>query len=134
MIQWYKQSPGKNDMALIGYAQYTSRVVENKFKDAYNVTGDGSSHCQDVTQDPEISWSYLSKSAEMNCSHKKDAGHNQMYWYRQRPGENMKLIVYTIFGGQPDYGEAPPNKYSLNRTQSTGLDFSRTVVCVQQTQ
>ncbi|KAI3367130.1 hypothetical protein L3Q82_008185 [Scortum barcoo] len=30
-------------------------------------------HCQDVTQDPEISWSYLSKSAEMNCSHKKDA-------------------------------------------------------------
>ncbi|KAI3367447.1 hypothetical protein L3Q82_026302 [Scortum barcoo] len=69
-------------------------------------------HCQDVTQDPEISWSYLSKSAEMNCSHKKDAGHNQMYWYRQRPGETMKLIVYTVFGGQPDYGEAPPNKYS----------------------
>ncbi|KAI3367357.1 hypothetical protein L3Q82_026164 [Scortum barcoo] len=69
-------------------------------------------HCQHVTQDPEISWSYLSESAEMNCSHKKDAGHNQMYWYRQRPGETMKLIVYTVFGGQPDYGEAPSNKYS----------------------
>ncbi|KAI3367355.1 hypothetical protein L3Q82_026162 [Scortum barcoo] len=61
------------------------------------------SYCQDVNQDPEISWSYLSESAEMNCSHKKDAGHNQMYWYRQRPGETMKLIVYTVLGGQPDY-------------------------------
>ncbi|KAI3367356.1 hypothetical protein L3Q82_026163 [Scortum barcoo] len=43
MIQWYKQSPGKNDMTLIGYVRYTSIVVEDKFKDAYNVTGDGSS-------------------------------------------------------------------------------------------
>ena len=34
-----------------------------------------------------------------------------MYWYRQRPGESMTLIVYTVSGGQPDYGEAPQNKY-----------------------
>uniref|UniRef100_A0A665W4Q5 Ig-like domain-containing protein n=1 Tax=Echeneis naucrates TaxID=173247 RepID=A0A665W4Q5_ECHNA len=69
-------------------------------------------HCQGVTQHPEIRWEYVSKSTEMNCSHNKDAGHNQMYWYRQRPGETMKLIVYTLFGGQPDYGKAPENKYA----------------------
>lgn len=43
MIQWYKQSPGKNDMALIGYARFSSTAVEDQFKDTYNVTGDGSS-------------------------------------------------------------------------------------------
>ena len=67
--------------------------------------------CQVVNQYPEISWSNVSKSAEMNCSHNKDAGHNQMYWYKQRPGESMTLIVYMVFDGQPDYGRAPQNKY-----------------------
>uniref|UniRef100_A0A3B4T5Q8 Immunoglobulin V-set domain-containing protein n=1 Tax=Seriola dumerili TaxID=41447 RepID=A0A3B4T5Q8_SERDU len=68
-------------------------------------------HCQDVTQHPAVSWNYLSKSAEMNCSHKKDAGHNQMYWYRQRPGETMTLIVYTIYGRAPDYVQKNQTKY-----------------------
>ncbi|KAI3367446.1 hypothetical protein L3Q82_026301 [Scortum barcoo] len=70
-------------------------------------------HCQHVTQDPEISWSYLSESAEMNCSHKKDAGHNQMYWYRQRPGETMKLIVlHSFWWTARIMGRLLPNKYS----------------------
>lgn len=43
MMQWYKQSAGKNDMALIGYARFSSTVVEDQFKDTYNVSGDGSS-------------------------------------------------------------------------------------------
>lgn len=68
-------------------------------------------HCQGVTQYPETTWSNVSKSAAMNCSHNKDAGHNQMYWYRQRPGETMSLIVYTV-NGQSDYGGAPATKYS----------------------
>ena len=51
----------------------------------------------------------------MNCSHKKDATHNQMYWYRQRPGETMTLIVYTVFGGESDYGEVPKTKYSATK-------------------
>lgn len=69
-------------------------------------------HCQHVTQHPVISWSYVSQSAEMNCSHTRDAAHNQMYWYRQRPGETMTLIVYTVNGGDPDYGGLPQTKYS----------------------
>ena len=35
-----------------------------------------------------------------------------MYWYRQRPGETMTLIVYTVFGGQSDYGAFSKTKYS----------------------
>uniref|UniRef100_A0AAZ1X656 Ig-like domain-containing protein n=1 Tax=Oreochromis aureus TaxID=47969 RepID=A0AAZ1X656_OREAU len=72
-------------------------------------------HSQDVTQQPEIRWSYVNKAAEMNCSHNKDKGHNQMYWYIQRPGETMRLIVYTVFGGKPDYGGAPEKKYSASK-------------------
>lgn len=69
-------------------------------------------HCQHVIQHPVISWSHVSQSAEMNCSHTRDAGHNQMYWYRQRPGETMTLIVFTVYGGDPDYGELSKTKYS----------------------
>ncbi|XP_054861948.1 uncharacterized protein LOC129347768 [Amphiprion ocellaris] len=56
-------------------------------------------YCQDVTQSPEISWSFASKSAEMDCSHNKGITHTQMYWYRQRPGETMTLIVYQLMVG-----------------------------------
>uniref|UniRef100_A0A667YGP7 Ig-like domain-containing protein n=1 Tax=Myripristis murdjan TaxID=586833 RepID=A0A667YGP7_9TELE len=72
--------------------------------------------CQDVTQQPEIMWSSTSKSAEMNCSHKRDAGHSQMYWYRQRPGEAMSLIVFTAVGVEPDYVGDTQQKYSAVKT------------------
>ncbi len=71
--------------------------------------------CQDVTQHPEISWSSVSTSVEMTCSHNKDAGHSQMYWFKQHPEETMTLIVYTAFGGQPDYGRVPQTKYSATK-------------------
>uniref|UniRef100_A0A8C9WU35 Ig-like domain-containing protein n=1 Tax=Sander lucioperca TaxID=283035 RepID=A0A8C9WU35_SANLU len=79
--------------------------------------------CQDVTQHPEISWRYVSQSAEMNCSHNKDISHTQMYWFRQRPGETMTLVVYTVVGGQPDYGGVPQTKYSAikENTESGAL-------------
>uniref|UniRef100_A0A3Q3FVQ1 Ig-like domain-containing protein n=1 Tax=Labrus bergylta TaxID=56723 RepID=A0A3Q3FVQ1_9LABR len=41
MIQWYKQSKGKHDMALLGYVRYSSATVEDQFKGLYNVSGDG---------------------------------------------------------------------------------------------
>uniref|UniRef100_A0A669CII7 Ig-like domain-containing protein n=1 Tax=Oreochromis niloticus TaxID=8128 RepID=A0A669CII7_ORENI len=61
---------------------------------------------------------YVNKAAEMNCSHKRDISHNQMYWYIQRPGETMRLIVYTALGGVPDYGGAPENKYSATKAKA----------------
>ncbi|XP_078145576.1 M1-specific T cell receptor beta chain-like isoform X6 [Centroberyx gerrardi] len=73
-------------------------------------------HCQDVTQHPEISWSFVSKSAEMNCSHKKAVDYSQMYWYRQCPGEAMSLIVFTAVDRQPDYEGGTQHKYSAIKT------------------
>uniref|UniRef100_A0A8C1FXA4 Ig-like domain-containing protein n=1 Tax=Cyprinus carpio TaxID=7962 RepID=A0A8C1FXA4_CYPCA len=32
---------------------------------------------------------------QLNCTHKKDSTFVQMYWYRQRPGQTMTLIVFT---------------------------------------
>ncbi|RXN36250.1 immunoglobulin iota chain-like protein [Labeo rohita] len=52
----------------------------------------------DVIQEPEMVWEQKSGSASLNCSHKKGSAYNQMYWYRQRPGETMKLIVFTMTG------------------------------------
>lgn len=43
MIQWYKQSAEKNDMALVGFARFSSLNVEDQFKTTHNVTGHGSS-------------------------------------------------------------------------------------------
>lgn len=73
-----------------------------------------------MTQHPEISWSYVKKSAEINCSHNKDAGHSQMYWYRQRPGETMTLIVFTAYGLDPDYGGAQDKYLAIKDTIETG--------------
>ncbi|CAJ1074743.1 hypothetical protein PFLUV_G00229650 [Xyrichtys novacula] len=71
-----------------------------------------------VTQYPEIRWSPVSESAEMNCSHTKGAGYSRMYWYRQRPGETMTRVAYTAVGAKPDYGEAPEGKYSSVKEKS----------------
>ncbi|CAK6983133.1 uncharacterized protein LOC122862178 [Scomber scombrus] len=63
----------------------------------------------DVTQTPLL-WGDEGQSAKMNCSHEKDLTYSQMYWYRQRPGEGMKQIVFTI----PD----SPNKYESGFNES----------------
>uniref|UniRef100_A0A3Q1J3M5 Ig-like domain-containing protein n=1 Tax=Anabas testudineus TaxID=64144 RepID=A0A3Q1J3M5_ANATE len=65
-------------------------------------TPTGLSVGSDVKQTP-ILWSKEGLSATMNCNHTKDASYSQMYWYRQLPGEMMKLIVWTTL--------SPPHKY-----------------------
>uniref|UniRef100_A0A3B3CRC5 Ig-like domain-containing protein n=1 Tax=Oryzias melastigma TaxID=30732 RepID=A0A3B3CRC5_ORYME len=54
-----------------------------------------------------------SPGQSMTCRHTKDKGHNQMYWFRQRPGEAMTLVAYIAFGGTPDYGGGPQTKFSV---------------------
>uniref|UniRef100_A0A3B3S0M8 Ig-like domain-containing protein n=1 Tax=Paramormyrops kingsleyae TaxID=1676925 RepID=A0A3B3S0M8_9TELE len=51
-----------------------------------------------VTQNPAILWAPIGNSSQMNCSHNKGIDYSQMYWYHQRPGENMQLIVFTAVG------------------------------------
>ncbi|KAG8013117.1 Immunoglobulin lambda variable 2-18, partial [Nibea albiflora] len=55
-----------------------------------------------VTQ-TSLLWKYKDQSATMNCSHTKDSSYRQMYWYRQRPGEGMKQIVFTTSYSSPQY-------------------------------
>uniref|UniRef100_A0A671XFQ1 Ig-like domain-containing protein n=1 Tax=Sparus aurata TaxID=8175 RepID=A0A671XFQ1_SPAAU len=56
----------------------------------------------DVTQTPLL-WMIEGQSATMNCSHNKTIQYDQMYWYRQLPGQRMKQIVLTT--------QSPPHKY-----------------------
>lgn len=41
MIQWFKQSAGKNEMVLMGYVRFSLLVVEEPFKETHNVSGTG---------------------------------------------------------------------------------------------
>ncbi|MEQ2165713.1 hypothetical protein GOODEAATRI_019969 [Goodea atripinnis] len=117
-ILWYQKRIGDSALKLIGYVYYTSVTLEDEFKDHFRVSGDGSKESElqvqklqpedsssyycaasltdgsDVTQTPLL-WTIESQSATMSCSHTKDDNHNQMYWYQQLPGQNMKLIVFT---------------------------------------
>ncbi|KAK2878615.1 hypothetical protein Q8A67_019406 [Cirrhinus molitorella] len=74
----------------------------------------------DVVQEPKILWEPKSGSASFNCSHNKDISYNQMYWYRQRPGETMELIVFTMTGGAPDFGDVDEKKFNVKKTFQSG--------------
>ena len=78
----------------------------------------GSAAENDVTQTPGILWKHHGDSAEMNCSHTKDATYNQMYWYRQRQGETMSLVVFTTLGGREQFGDFNKSEYSTVKTEA----------------
>ena len=81
-------------------------------------------HCEDVTQYPEISWRNASKSVEMYCRNGQGGPSIfNMYWYKQRPGESMRLIVYTIRETKIVYMGSNEGKYSTkkNLTGSVSL-------------
>ncbi|KAI5618821.1 hypothetical protein C0J50_21492, partial [Silurus asotus] len=65
-----------------------------------------------VTQIPSVAWHLKGKSVEIKCSHNKGGTYYQMYWYRQRQGESMELIVYTKTTGDPEFGSVDQNKFS----------------------
>ncbi|KAL7872937.1 hypothetical protein AOLI_G00120080 [Acnodon oligacanthus] len=64
-----------------------------------------------VTQSPTVLWVHKGNSAEMNCSHNKDASHYQMYWFRQQQEKPMELIVFTTTSTK-DFGSSDQNKFS----------------------
>ncbi|XP_048830034.1 uncharacterized protein LOC125707135 isoform X3 [Brienomyrus brachyistius] len=77
-----------------------------------------------VTQNPNILWAPIGTSAQMNCSHNKGVNYNQMYWYHQRPGENIQLIVFTVVGGKPDFGNLNQSNYEVEKLQYETGSFS----------
>ena len=76
----------------------------------------GSAAENDVTQTPEILWKHHGDSAEMNCSHTKGAQYFQMYWYRQRQGETMSLVVFTTSYSKEEFGDIKSSNYSTVKT------------------
>ncbi len=54
----------------------------------------GASSGDGVSQ-PGILWTLQGDSVQINCTHNKGADYNQMYWYQQRKGESLSLIVFT---------------------------------------
>ncbi len=72
----------------------------------------------DVIQEPEILWEPKNGSASLRCEHNKGSSYHQMYWYRQRPGETMRLIVFTVVGGEPEFGDVDKNKFEPQKSDA----------------
>uniref|UniRef100_A0A8C9WU71 Ig-like domain-containing protein n=1 Tax=Sander lucioperca TaxID=283035 RepID=A0A8C9WU71_SANLU len=78
----------------------------------------------DVSQ-TDILWKDQGDNATMNCSHTKGADYYQMYWYRQLPGETMKLIVFTRLGNNNhDFGDFSKEKFSATKPDAESGTFT----------
>ncbi|KAM3594448.1 uncharacterized protein V6R79_008037 [Siganus canaliculatus] len=78
----------------------------------------------DVNQ-PELLWEEKGKEATISCNHTKDITYDQMYWYRQLPGETMKLIVFTRFGIEDhDFGDSSKDKFSATKPDAQSGTFT----------
>ncbi|KAM3594696.1 uncharacterized protein V6R79_012416 [Siganus canaliculatus] len=78
----------------------------------------------DVNQ-PELLWEEQGKEATISCNHTKDITYTQMYWYRQLPGETMKLIVFTMLGSQDhDFGDFSKDKFSATKPDAQSGTFT----------
>ncbi|CAG5866803.1 unnamed protein product, partial [Menidia menidia] len=79
---------------------------------------------RDVYQTPML-WEKEGQNATTHCNHTWGAGYYQMYWYRQLPGKNMELIVYTttVAGGN-DFGSHSKDKFSATKTKAESGTFT----------
>uniref|UniRef100_A0A4W6FUT5 Ig-like domain-containing protein n=1 Tax=Lates calcarifer TaxID=8187 RepID=A0A4W6FUT5_LATCA len=85
-------------------------------KDKFSATND-------VTQTP-ILWRKQGDDATIHCNHTKSVEYSQMYWYRQLPGETMKLIVFTTtVKPDHDFGDFSKDKFSNLVPEDKGLYF-----------
>ncbi|KAF4102513.1 hypothetical protein G5714_017313 [Onychostoma macrolepis] len=72
----------------------------------------------DVIQKPVILWEPKNGSASLSCKHNKGSSYYQMYWYRQRPGETMRLIVFTVAGSDPEFGDVDKKKFEAQKSDA----------------
>uniref|UniRef100_A0A3B4T5I9 Ig-like domain-containing protein n=1 Tax=Seriola dumerili TaxID=41447 RepID=A0A3B4T5I9_SERDU len=76
----------------------------------------------DVNQTP-ILWKNKGDNATIHCNHTKGFDYFQMYWYRQLPGENIKLIVFTTTS-KNDFGDFDKKKFSATRPGAESGTFT----------
>ncbi|KAK2878616.1 hypothetical protein Q8A67_019407 [Cirrhinus molitorella] len=74
----------------------------------------GASNHDGVSQ-PGILWTHQGNSVQINCTHNKGADYTQMYWYQQRKGESLSLIVFTKSYGEPDFGDSNQSKFGADK-------------------
>uniref|UniRef100_A0A3P8SBW8 Ig-like domain-containing protein n=1 Tax=Amphiprion percula TaxID=161767 RepID=A0A3P8SBW8_AMPPE len=83
----------------------------------------------DVTQ-TSILWKKQGEDATIDCSHTKSALYFYMYWYRQLPGETMKLIVFTTKGiNNHDFGDFNGRKHSNLSISTVSVNDSAVYFC-----
>uniref|UniRef100_A0A672MVF1 Ig-like domain-containing protein n=1 Tax=Sinocyclocheilus grahami TaxID=75366 RepID=A0A672MVF1_SINGR len=61
----------------------------------------------DVSKVPSVLMAVKGSSVQLNCT-QKGFLFVQTYWYQQRPGQTMTLIVFTNTYTQPEYGDFDP--------------------------
>ncbi|XP_072221938.1 uncharacterized protein [Leuresthes tenuis] len=76
----------------------------------------------DVYQTPKL-WEKQGENATIHCNHTKGGSYFQMYWYRQLPGETMKLIVFSTTV-KHDFGEFSQDKFSATKTEAERGTFT----------
>lgn len=65
------------------------------------------------------------EGATIDCSHTKGASYFHMYWFRQKPGESIELVVFTSTGiREHDFGTFNQSKYSATKTVAESGTFS----------
>ncbi|MGH0141944.1 UNVERIFIED_CONTAM: hypothetical protein FKN15_074680 [Acipenser sinensis] len=118
-MYWYQQTR-KGALDLIGYL-YNERVnLEEKFKKRFNLTGDGPSQGIGVSQTPQVLLQGAGGSAGMFCEHDGGIDYKQMYWYRQLRGQGIQLLVFSMFGSDPQFEkDFSKERYEVNRSAVT---------------
>uniref|UniRef100_W5N7D8 Ig-like domain-containing protein n=1 Tax=Lepisosteus oculatus TaxID=7918 RepID=W5N7D8_LEPOC len=77
-----------------------------------------------VSQTPLILWNNTGESVSIHCEHQGGISYNAMYWFRQLPGERIQLIVYSVVGIDPDFGELSTKKYDVKKTEAQKGSFT----------
>lgn len=68
---------------------------------------------------PAMLWENKGDDVTIECRHTKDASYNQMYWYRQLPGEAMRQILFYYANNKPDYEpDFTEEKFPANKTDA----------------
>ncbi|CAG5866801.1 unnamed protein product, partial [Menidia menidia] len=141
LILWYRQDRNRN-LKLLGYLNLNFAYPQDDVKEKISFDGDGRKNSSltisdldlndsavyfcaarrhrfsggsHVTQTPTV-WKNRGGKATIECSHTKGSFYSQMYWYRQLPGQAMKLIVFTATGqSDHDFDDFDAEKFSATK-------------------
>ncbi|EGW09000.1 T-cell receptor beta chain V region CTL-L17 [Cricetulus griseus] len=88
-----------------------------------------------VTQNPRYKVARVGKAVNLSCS--QNLNHNAMYWYRQKPNQGPKFLLYyydSTLNKEADTSDnfqssRPNNSFCLLDIRSAGLGDSAMYLC-----